>query len=137
MSLDLIPQELRMSRNQYGVAKNSYQGEYLKVLFVCSAGVLRSATAAAIFAGEPYNWNTRTCGVTREYALTFPNQALVEWADVIICMEPYHTQLLLQYYKGYEEKVITLNIPDDFSYRDPELIEMLKAQITPFNITKT
>jgi hypothetical protein len=29
---------------------NPYQGEYFKALFVCSAGLLRSATAANLFA---------------------------------------------------------------------------------------
>ena len=38
---------------------NPYQGSDTKVLFVCSAGILRSATAARIYAKK---YNTRAAG---------------------------------------------------------------------------
>ena len=44
---------------------NPYQGTDKKLLFVCSAGLLRSATAANLFAKKGYN--TRGCG-SAEYA---------------------------------------------------------------------
>ena len=49
--------EIRLCRD--GVVNNPYQGKDKKVLFVCSMGILRSATAARIYANR---FNTRCAG---------------------------------------------------------------------------
>src|SRR5690242_3223535 len=82
------------TRNQLANVHNFYQGSSLKVLFLCSAGLLRSATAAHVFSAEPYNWNTRSAGVSIEYALNPVNEALLEWADAVYCMESSHLNAL-------------------------------------------
>ena len=56
--------------NRIGNASNRHQGSYKKVLCVCSGGLLRSPTAAVVLAHEPFNYNTRSCDITAEYALT-------------------------------------------------------------------
>lgn len=56
---------------------NHYQGEDRRVLFVCSAGILRSATAARIYA---HKYNTR-CAGTRHYALIPLTAELLLWAQ--------------------------------------------------------
>jgi hypothetical protein len=53
------------------------------ILFVCSAGLLRSATAANIFAKR--GWNTRSCG-SMDYALIPISVNLIYWADKIYFM---------------------------------------------------
>ncbi len=85
---------LRGTRNQLANVHNRYQGNTPKVLFLCSAGLLRSATAAHTFSSPPYNWNTRTAGVEIEYALNPVNEALLEWADEIYVMQADHALAL-------------------------------------------
>lgn len=48
--------------NRAFVIGNSAQGRFRKVLCVCSAGVLRSPTAAWVFSNAPFNFNTRSAG---------------------------------------------------------------------------
>jgi len=116
--------------NQLGNIRNENQGSYKRVLFLCSAGLLRSATAAHVFSSAPYNWNTRTAGVVPEYALNPVSEALLRWADTIFVMEPEHlTQLDMIFGDDKMElvrhKIHMLNIPDMYPYRHPELIDAL------------
>ena len=48
--------------NRLGNSKNPYQGDFKKVLCVCSAGLLRSPTAAWVLSNAPFNFNTREIG---------------------------------------------------------------------------
>lgn len=122
------------THNQLANCHNRYQGRTPKVLFLCSAGLLRSATAAHIFSSEPYNWNTRTAGVAIEYALNPVNEALLEWADEVYVMENEHLVSLASIFGDsfideYQNKVTVLNVPDSFAYRDPELVKFLKEEV--------
>lgn len=121
------------TRNQLANVNNPYQGHYKRVLFVCSAGLLRSATAAHVFSEAPYNWNTRTAGASREYALNPVNEALLAWAEVVFCMEQDHFDLLSytfrERFEKYADKIRVLSIDDMYEYRDPNLILMLKSQV--------
>lgn len=111
-------------RNRMGNAKNHYQGSAKKVLCVCSAGLLRSPTAAVVLSQEPYNFNTRAAGITNEYALIPVDEALIHWADEIVLMQPEHLhELTRRFVDQLEGKdLIVLNIPDSFEYRSPGLI---------------
>ena len=115
--------------NRIHNAKNPYQGAAKKVLCVCSAGLLRSPTAAKLLANEPFNFNTRAAGV-HDYALVPVDPVLVYWADEIICMSQEHEDVLRARFKDYlkGQKVITLNIPDNFPYGDPELVQIIKEK---------
>lgn len=119
--------------NQLGNVRNYHQGSYKRVLFVCSAGLLRSATAAHVFSAEPYNWNTRTAGAENEYALNPVNEALLAWADIVYLMELEHLQLLERTFGDildiYRSKIRVLEVPDRFAYRDPVLIEHLQNAV--------
>jgi predicted protein tyrosine phosphatase len=58
-------------------------------------------------------------------------QALVDWADRIYCMEQGHARQLKQRFSiGCEIKV--LDIPDDFQFNDPELVEILEDHLSEF-----
>lgn len=120
---------------QFSNVANQYQGNYKRVLFICSAGLLRSATAAAIFACEPYNWNTRTAGCNLSYALNPVSAPLLEWADEVYVMEADHLRRLKNLFgvtfDRYKDKVKNLEVPDSFPYRHPELVAMLKEKL-PF-----
>lgn len=110
--------------NRLGNASNPFQGKYKKVLTVCSAGLLRSPTAAFVLSQEPYNFNTRAAGLEPEFALITVDDVLLEWADEIVCMSRAQEQKLK---KKTRKPVICLNIDDCYSYRQPELIEEIKT----------
>jgi predicted protein tyrosine phosphatase len=78
-----------IKRNQLGVIFNAFQGKHKKVLTVCSAGCLRSPTAAHILSGHPWNFNTRCAGTSSEYAIVPVTEALIVWADVILVMDEW------------------------------------------------
>lgn len=129
---------LRGRRNQLANVKNYYQGDYKKVLFVCSAGLLRSATAAHTFSAEPYNWNTRTAGIGIEYALNPVTEALLVWADKVYCMEKEHLADMKYIFGDVlddllesrgENFIEVLGVPDSFPYRDAQLVELLKKAV--------
>jgi len=111
---------------------NSYQGDDLRLVFVCSAGILRSATAANLYAKKGYN--TRSCG-THEFALIPLSVNLIMWADRIIFMNPDNHKIAQQNFMavGYEEdidkKAIILTVEDDYDYNEPKLIAEIEKQM--------
>ena len=127
----------KSTMNKLANCQNSYQGKYHKALFLCSAGLLRSATASSIFSGKPYNFNTRNAGTTESYALVDVSIVLLVWAEGIYLMEDNNYRELQRFM--HEEgctpefvaivnaKAHVLNIPDNFAYRDPKLVRLLKA----------
>jgi len=112
---------------------NPYQGTDKKLLFVCSAGLLRSATAANLYAKKGYN--TRNCG-THEYALIPLSVNLIAWADEIFFVnsENYHQARATFNDSAYLAELMgkskVLDIPDQFPYNHPQLIKHLEEQIT-------
>lgn len=113
-----------MDRNRLHNIKNQFQGPYKKVLCVCSAGLLRSPTAAVVLSQEPFNFNTRAAGIG-DYALVKVDDVLLEWADEIVCMDMDQVEQLVK----MTDKVITcLEIPDKYDYRQPELVALIKER---------
>ncbi len=72
------------SRPHLGQLNLEAEGHYKRVLFVCSGGMLRSATAAQ-WAATALDWNTRNCG-TWSMALPPAHPNLLEWAQVVYCI---------------------------------------------------
>jgi predicted protein tyrosine phosphatase len=122
---------------RYGVHSNSYQGDYKRVLCVCSAGILRSATAAHILCQEPYNFNTRNVG-TAPYALIPLTDDVLQWADEIICMEAEHEIVVKMKLEElmYTTPVITLDIEDNYEYRNPELVKLIQMKYNQYVASK-
>lgn len=122
-----------MNNRLYNVG-NPYQGDYKRVLCVCSAGLLRSPTAAVVLSQEPYNYNTRAVGIETEHALVPVDTALLKWADEIVVMTPEHKDrieyMLDKFLKNdtHPKEVVLLDIPDSYAYRDPELIKLIKER---------
>ena len=111
--------------NRKANALNPYQGSHKRVLCVCSAGLLRSPTAALVLSQDPYNFNTRAAGLSREFALVPVDEVLLHWADEVICMDELQaTQIRNMLPDG--KPVISLNIEDSFEYRNPRLVERIK-----------
>lgn len=117
--------------NRIGNAGNRYQGDFKRVLCVCSAGLLRSPTAALVLSQDPYNFNTRAVGISQEYALVPLETVHLHWADEIVTMEKSHTEAVQALFEkigwvDHAPKIVELGIPDNFEYRNPKLIELIK-----------
>ena len=113
--------------NRIATSKNPYQGNYRRVLCVCSAGLLRSPTAAFVLSQEPFNCNTRCAGITQEFALVPVDDVLVAWADEIVCMDQEQADTINKFYKP-KNAAISLGIPDNYEYRNPDLIKLIKEK---------
>ena len=111
--------------NRLANCTNRYQGEYKRVLCVCSAGLLRSPTAAFVLSQEPYNFNTRAAGLNPEFALVPVDRVLLEWADEIVVMSAQQAEQIRAMLED-EKQIVVLGIPDNFRYRDPELIQLIR-----------
>ena len=111
--------------NRLGNCKNPFQGGGRKVLCVCSAGLLRSPTAALVLSQPPFNYNTRAAGVTKEFALIPVDEVLVEWADEIVVMEQWMADKIKT---DYARDSTVLKITDNYSYRDPKLITLIHSR---------
>ena len=108
---------------------NPNQGGAKRVLCVCSAGLLRSPTAAIVLQQE-YGYNTRSAGVTQDYALIPVDRVLLAWADEVVCMEPWMAtvveRMTMDY--GLVMPIITLNVPDMYGYMEQGLQTAIKTK---------
>lgn len=100
-----------------------------KVLFVCSQNRLRSPTAEQVFSARR-DLEVASAGTNND-AETPLDHELVEWADIIFVMETTHrTKLIRKFRKSLRARVICLNIPDDYEYMEPALVELLQRKVS-------
>lgn len=113
----------------YGVHSNSYQGDYKRVLTVCSANMLRSPTIAMVLSMPPYDYNTRSAGI-HSFALIPVTEELLFWADEIVCADTEHALTIRDKLMelNLDKPVVNLRIPDNYEYRNPELIMMIRRR---------
>jgi predicted protein tyrosine phosphatase len=117
-------------RNQLYNIHNESQGNTKKVLCVCSAGLLRSATLQNTLIRE-YGYNCRNCGTEESYALIPISEALLLWADEIVFVNKANyrsVEIDLMDLRLDLSKIFVLSIPDKYNFNDPELIEICKQQ---------
>ena len=102
-----------------------------RVLFVCSRNRLRSPTAEQVFAAWP-GVETASAGTDHdaEVALT---PELVRWAELIFVMETTHRDKLRRRFREAlrGQRIVCLNIPDEFAFQQPELVALLKRKVPP------
>jgi predicted protein tyrosine phosphatase len=107
--------------------------ENLKLLFVCGKNRLRSPTAEAIFA-EYEGIDVDSAGIDRD-AETPLGVATIQWADIVFVMEKNHLRKLRTKFKSdsclHNKRVISLDIPDNYEYMQPELIDLLNRKVLP------
>ncbi|HYQ31230.1 MAG TPA: hypothetical protein VER04_28550 [Polyangiaceae bacterium] len=104
-------------------------GEKRNVLFICSKNQWRSPTAEAVWRKHP-QLSVRSAG-TSSTARRKVSVDDVRWADVIFVMEEKHkSRLLAEFTTTIEHKTLhVLDIPDDYKYMDPELVEQLQESV--------
>ena len=103
-----------------------------RILFVCSRNRLRSPTAAAVFADHP-GVETDSAGLSPD-AETVLHEDQIEWADVILLMEPIHRTRLQQKFgpRLTGKRIAVLGIPDDYEEMAPALVSLLRKRCAPF-----
>jgi len=101
-----------------------------KLLFLCSRNRWRSPTAEALFADDP-RYEARSAG-TEAGARIKLTAGHVGWADLIFCMERKHADRLRERFGDQlaGKRVIVLRVPDDYGYRDPALVDLLRAELS-------
>jgi predicted protein tyrosine phosphatase len=111
--------------NQLGNAQNPHQGDAIKALCVCSAGLLRSPTIAKYLTLKGYN--TRACGTSQDYALVPLSTALLTWADEIHVVKEQAelVRFCLEDLGLDDVDVVVYDIPDMYGTFDPELEELI------------
>lgn len=110
-----------------GVIDNPYQGKDKKVLFVCSAGILRSATGARIYANR---YNTRCAGTGLDYALVPLTERLMDWADEIVFVTKWNYDEANSNFNlsPYLNHIKVLSIPDSYEHMSPALVKTFEEQ---------
>jgi predicted protein tyrosine phosphatase len=106
-----------------------HSSKQINVLFVCSRNQWRSPTAEQVWRKHPA-LSVRSGG-------TSPNARHpvsvddIGWADVVFVMEEKHkSRLMASYRRLLENKPVhVLDIPDEYKYMAPELVELLGASV--------
>ena len=104
-----------------------WKKEYKQVLCVCEMGLLRSPTTAWVLSRNPYNYDTRSCGIDK-LALIRISDELLLWADEIVCMNTRQQQIVITMISSSKlppKPTIQLNIPDIYDYRNKTLIKLI------------
>jgi len=110
-----------------GAASNPYQGDDKKVLFVCSMGILRSATAARLYSRK---YNTRSAGTYGD-ALIPLTPMLLAWANEIVFVNKgNYMAAIMEFGEDIFKETPTkvLDIPDQFPHMHPDLIKAFEEQ---------
>lgn len=120
-----------------GVVNNPYQGPDKRVLFVCSMGILRSATGARLYASR---YNTRSAGTWNDALIPLTDQ-LMAWAQEIVFVNKSNYESVKQWYNNIENNhtssfdddfnIKVLDIPDAYPHMDPKLVEAFIQQYEP------
>jgi predicted protein tyrosine phosphatase len=99
------------------------------ILFICSQNRLRSPTAEQVFADYP-GLEVSSAGTNHD-AENPLSVELVSWADLIVVMERQHRAKLQKRFRAglHGQRVICLDIPDNYTFMDPALVELLKARM--------
>jgi predicted protein tyrosine phosphatase len=103
-----------------------------RILFVCSQNRLRSPTAEAVFADHP-NVDVDSAGLNHD-ALVSLSPEQIQWADLICVMEKNHRNRLTKTFRKHlaGKRIVVLDIPDDYDYMDPALVELIKRRCARF-----
>ena len=92
---------------------------------------MRSSTAETIYASEGYL--VKSAGTDISATVPLSNE-IIKWADLIFVMEEGHKVILNTLFTDVAEgkEIIVLGIPDKYFYMDKELVDLLKARVSPY-----
>lgn len=102
------------------------------VLFICTQNRLRSPTAEQVFADWP-GIETASAGLGHEAEVPVSPE-LLAWADLVFVMEKVHRARLTAKFARHlnGKRVVCLDIPDNYDFMDPALIQRLQEKVVRF-----
>lgn len=102
-----------------------------RVLFVCRQNRKRSATAERLFSKRE-DLDVRSAGTAAD-ALVRVNANMLDWAEVIFVMDDDQRRWLQSAFANHPSltRIVCLDIPDVFTFLQPELVELLEARVPP------
>ena len=103
----------------------------LKVLFICGKNKWRSPTAEQVFSGHQ-GLQCASAGLSNDAELPLSAE-LVAWAELIFVMEKQHKSRLSAQFRPQlrGKRVVCLDIPDNYRFMEPALVELLERKVTP------
>lgn len=103
----------------------------MNVLFVCSRNQWRSPTGEEVWRKVP-GVEVRSAGTSRNARrrLTLVD---IRWADLILVMEEKHKSRIRAEFRDEVrfKALYVLDIPDDYGFMDPELLEIIRQKTEP------
>ncbi len=108
----------------------------LNILFICSQNQWRSPTAEKVW-HKTEGISVRSAGTSRKARKRLSVKD-IRWADLIFVMEEKHKSRMRADFRDeiqYKE-IYVLDIPDEYQYMDPELIEIIKEKTEPLIFTQ-
>jgi predicted protein tyrosine phosphatase len=103
-----------------------------RILFLCTAGVDRSPTAADLYADDP-RYEVRAAGLA-PFAREPVDQELVAWADRIFVMDETrerHRTLLRVRFPALRREIVDLDVEDRWRRGHAELVRLLRRRLRP------
>ena len=99
-----------------------------RILFLCSRNRLCSPTAEHVFSAQP-GVEAMSAGLDNDADVPCTPE-LLEWADIVFVMEKTHRARLSKRFKPYlKARVVCLDIPDNYGFMQPELVQLLHARV--------
>jgi predicted protein tyrosine phosphatase len=82
--------------------------------------------------GKRADLEVRSAGTASD-ALARVNTQMLDWADLIFIMDEQQRRSLRRRFAGHAalERLICLDIPDEYTFLQPELITLLESRTTP------
>ena len=92
---------------------------------------MRSPTAERMFGKRP-DLEVRSAGTASD-ALACVNEQMLEWADLIFIMDEQQRRSLRRRFAGHPalDRLICLEIPDEYTFLQPELMTLLQSRTAP------
>lgn len=104
----------------------------IRMLFICGKARSRSPTAAQI--ASQWDGVRADCAGLSNDADDLLSVEQLEWADIIFVMEPRQKIKLNQQFRNElrGKRIINLDVPDLYSFMEPELVEILTRKVKPY-----
>ena len=116
---------IKYSHPNYGMA--ILKDSKMHALFICSRNQWRSPTAELVYRNRP-GVHIRSAGTSPRARHTVSIND-INWADAIFVMEQKHKDRIKSMFPGptRNAKIHVLDIPDDYLFGDPELMELIEV----------
>jgi predicted protein tyrosine phosphatase len=104
----------------------------IRMLFICGRARSRGPTAAQI--ASQWDGVRADCAGLSNDADDLLSVEQLEWADIIFVMEPRQKIRLTQQFGAMirGKRIINLDVPDLYSFMEPELVEILTKKVKPY-----